>query len=130
MGEGRVDRHIPSTACPRPGIARSGSTGSGYVPSLEDTGCHQIHGARFLAREGYPKRLVALVAHHSAATCEAEERGLLAQHRGSPSPAWTARHHPLLIKDLTAASDLRQAAAAYKHDRIELLTPVIHGASD
>jgi hypothetical protein len=50
----------------------------GYAPALRDTGCHQIDGARYLERKGYPKRLVALVAHHSAATCEADERGLLA----------------------------------------------------
>ena len=49
----------------------------GYAPALRDTGCHQIDGARYLASEDYPDRLVALVAHHSAATCEAEERGLL-----------------------------------------------------
>jgi hypothetical protein len=49
----------------------------GYAPALRDTGCHQIDGARYLAHEGYPERLVALVAHHSAAACEAEERGLL-----------------------------------------------------
>src|SRR6478736_2496956 len=39
----------------------------GYAPALRDTGSHQIDGARYLAREGYPERLVALVAHHSAA---------------------------------------------------------------
>jgi hypothetical protein len=49
----------------------------GYAPALRDTGAHQIDGARYLAAEGYPDRLVALVAHHSAATCEAEERGHL-----------------------------------------------------
>lgn len=51
----------------------------GYAPALRETGCHQIDGARYLAHEGYSERLVALVAHHSAATCEAEERGLLAE---------------------------------------------------
>jgi HD superfamily phosphodiesterase len=51
----------------------------GYAPCLRDTGCHQIDGARYLERAGYPQRLVGLVAHHSAATCEAEERGLLAE---------------------------------------------------
>jgi putative nucleotidyltransferase with HDIG domain len=51
----------------------------GYAATLGDTGCHQIDGARYLAREGYPHRLVALVAHHSAATCEAQERGLLSE---------------------------------------------------
>jgi hypothetical protein len=51
----------------------------GYAPTLRDTGCHQIDGARYLTRENYPERLVALVAHHSAATCEAAERGLLGE---------------------------------------------------
>ena len=50
----------------------------GYAPGLRDTGCHQIDGARYLAREGHPERLVALVAYHSAGTCEATQRGLLA----------------------------------------------------
>jgi hypothetical protein len=49
----------------------------GYAPALRETGCHQIDGARYLARARYPQRLVALVAHHSAATCEATQRGLL-----------------------------------------------------
>jgi hypothetical protein len=34
---------------------------------------------RFLTAAGYPERLCALVVHHSAATCEAEERGLRAE---------------------------------------------------
>ena len=48
----------------------------GYAPELVVTGFHPLDGARFLAREGYPARLCALVAHHSAAMFEAEERGL------------------------------------------------------
>jgi hypothetical protein len=50
-----------------------------YAPALRETGCHQIDGARYLARARYPQRLVALVAHHSAATYEATQRGLLPQ---------------------------------------------------
>ena len=49
----------------------------GYAPALRDTGCHQIDGARYLTARATRTRLCALVAHHSAATCEAEERGLL-----------------------------------------------------
>lgn len=49
----------------------------GYSPELRRTGAHQIDGARYLREQGYPDRLCALVAHHSAAMCEAEERGLL-----------------------------------------------------
>ncbi|HTF50233.1 MAG TPA: hypothetical protein VK735_22575 [Pseudonocardia sp.] len=51
----------------------------GYAPALHVTGLHQLDGARYLAGQGYPQRLCALVAHHSAATFEAEERGLLAE---------------------------------------------------
>jgi hypothetical protein len=48
----------------------------GYAPELAVTGFHPLDGARYLAGEGYPERLCALVAHHSAAMSEAEERGL------------------------------------------------------
>lgn len=48
----------------------------GYAPELVQTGFHPIDGARYLASKGHSPRLCALVAHHSAATYEAEERGL------------------------------------------------------
>lgn len=48
----------------------------GYAPELALLRFHQLDGARFLAAEGFPPRLCALVAHHSAATFEAAERGL------------------------------------------------------
>jgi hypothetical protein len=51
----------------------------GYAPELRATGMHQLDGARHLANSGYSNRLCALVAHHSAATFEAEERGLLGE---------------------------------------------------
>jgi hypothetical protein len=51
----------------------------GYAPGLRLTGMHQLDGARYLATLGYPDRLCALVAHHSAATFEAEQRGLLSE---------------------------------------------------
>lgn len=51
----------------------------GYAPELIQTGFHPIDGARYLAAKGHSPRLCALVAHHSAATYEAEERGLTAE---------------------------------------------------
>ncbi|MBO0871767.1 MAG: HD domain-containing protein [Pseudonocardia sp.] len=48
----------------------------GYGATQHDTGLHPLDGARWLAAQGYPPRLCALVAHHSAATYEAEQRGL------------------------------------------------------
>lgn len=48
----------------------------GYSPVLRATGLHQLDGARYLTEAGYPQRLCGLVAHHSAATFEAEERDM------------------------------------------------------
>ncbi|MEQ8145486.1 HD domain-containing protein [Streptomyces sp. OP7] len=49
----------------------------GYAPRLAITGFHPLDGARFLRDEhGADKRLTRLVANHSFALLEAEERGL------------------------------------------------------
>ncbi|MBC7594630.1 MAG: HD domain-containing protein [Kineosporiaceae bacterium] len=49
----------------------------GYAPSIAFTGFHPLDGARYLQSVGYPDLVVSLVAFHSEATAEAEERGLL-----------------------------------------------------
>lgn len=50
----------------------------GYAPRLAETGFHPLDGARFLRDEhGADERLVRLVANHSFALLEAEERGLM-----------------------------------------------------
>lgn len=51
----------------------------GYAPELRDTGFHPLDGARHLEALGAPDRLVRLVAHHSGAVYEAEQRGLTAE---------------------------------------------------
>ena len=48
----------------------------GYAPSLNRLGFHPVDGARFLRAQGQ-ERLAGLVAHHSGARFEAEERGLV-----------------------------------------------------
>jgi hypothetical protein len=48
----------------------------GYAPDLASTGFHPLDGARFLQRDGWETRLCGLVAHHSCASFEAEERGM------------------------------------------------------
>ncbi|WP_329177616.1 HD domain-containing protein [Streptomyces sp. NBC_01477] len=49
----------------------------GYAPRLAATGFHPLDGARFLRDvHGSDERLVRLVANHSLALLEAEERGL------------------------------------------------------
>lgn len=49
----------------------------GYSPRIASTGFHPLDGARFLRdQEAMDERVVRLVAHHSCALLEAEERGL------------------------------------------------------
>ncbi|MFJ8440111.1 HD domain-containing protein [Kitasatospora griseola] len=48
----------------------------GYSPRIAHSGFHPLDGARFLRIEGVDERVVRLVAHHSCALLEAEERGL------------------------------------------------------
>lgn len=49
----------------------------GYAPQLVRTGMHAIDGARHLRRTGWDERIVSMVAHHSCAALEAEERELV-----------------------------------------------------
>jgi len=51
----------------------------GYAPALAITGLHPLDGARHLESIGAGRRLCGLVAHHSGARFEAEERGLAAE---------------------------------------------------
>ena len=48
----------------------------GYASDAVRTGFHPVDGARYLDDLGWPADVVALVAHHSGALVEAEERGL------------------------------------------------------
>jgi hypothetical protein len=55
----------------------------GYAPSLNRLGFHAVDGARFLRAQGQ-ERLACLVAHHSGARFEAEERGLVGELAAFP----------------------------------------------
>lgn len=55
----------------------------GYAPSLNRLGFHPVDGARFLRAHGQ-ERLASLVAHHSGARFEAEERGLVEELAAFP----------------------------------------------
>jgi predicted hydrolase (HD superfamily) len=48
----------------------------GYSPDLVDTGFHSLDGGRWLRHERVDDRIASLVANHSCAWMEAEERGL------------------------------------------------------
>jgi HD domain len=55
----------------------------GYAPSLHRLGFHAVDGARFL-RDQDQERLARLVAHHSGARFEAEERDLVEELAAFP----------------------------------------------
>lgn len=48
----------------------------GYAPGIVASGLHALDGARWLRKQGFEERLANLVAFHSCALFEAEERGL------------------------------------------------------
>lgn len=48
----------------------------GYAPTVADTGLHALDGARWLRGRGVEPLVYGLVAYHSCAIYEAEERGL------------------------------------------------------
>jgi hypothetical protein len=72
----------------------------GYAPALVATGLHPLDGARHLEALGVDHRLCCLVANHSGATFEAEERGHsaeLAAFEREDSPVMDA----LIYADMT-----------------------------
>lgn len=70
----------------------------GYAPRLALTGFHPLDGARFLASAGFGPLLVRLVAYHSGAEIEADERHRLSQLAQIPEPPNE------LLRRLTAAA--------------------------
>jgi hypothetical protein len=78
----------------------------GYAPSLADTGFHPLDGARYLRDiEHADPMLCRLVAHHSCAIIEAEERGLadVLAREFKPTPRNLA--DALIYCDLTTGPD-------------------------
>lgn len=62
----------------------------GYAEDLVDTGFHPLDGARHLDRLGWPRRIGALVAHHSGARFVADALGL-----GGPLVAYPREAGPV-----------------------------------
>ena len=68
----------------------------GYLPELAATGLHGLDGARYLRDVQHADPMLCrLVAHHSCAVIEAEERGLAAppdpRVRPAPAARWPTR---------------------------------------
>ncbi|MCF2531315.1 HD domain-containing protein [Yinghuangia soli] len=72
----------------------------GYAPEIRHTGFHPLDGARFGATQGASRRLCCLIAHHSGAVYEAEQRNLatdLADYEREDGPVLDA----LIYSDMT-----------------------------
>lgn len=95
-GLGRRWDHVRTVGRLADALAAAGSISSdiaaaawlhdlGYAEELSSTGFHPLDGAVFLASEGAPVQVVGLVAHHTGADFEAEERGLEAELANMPT---------------------------------------------
>ncbi|MFF0232821.1 HDIG domain-containing metalloprotein [Micromonospora sp. NPDC005254] len=77
----------------------------GYAPDVADTGFHALDGARWLRSHGFGDRVAALVAHHSCAVYEADERGLGQALANEFPREETATSDALWYADMTTGPD-------------------------
>jgi hypothetical protein len=78
----------------------------GYAPDLADTGFHPIDGATYLvSHQPHLCHLAGLVAHHTGAAFEAEERGLQERLNRYPAPVDVATWAILNCADLCTGPD-------------------------
>ena len=99
---GLADHLVASRLLPREVAAAAWLHDLGYAPKLAVTGFHPIDGAAYLEHLGAPDEVVGLVAHHTGAGFEAEERGLVDALAAMPLPDM-ASLDALTLVDLVAA---------------------------
>jgi HD superfamily phosphodiesterase len=88
----------------------------GYSPDLATTGFHPLDGARHLRDQEHADELLCrLVAHHSSAAIEAEERGLADQLADQFPPPPQELANVLTYCDMTTSPDGQPVSA---HQRI------------
>jgi hypothetical protein len=84
----------------------------GYAPGLADTGLHALDGARYLRDTHHAGAMLCrLVAHHSCAIIEAEERGLADALSLEFEPAPHALSSVLTYCDITTSPDGEHVSA-------------------
>jgi HD superfamily phosphodiesterase len=94
----------------------------GYLPDLARTGLHGLDGARYLRDEQHADPMLCrLVAHHSCAVIEADERGLADLLRREFDPAPQPLADALTFCDMTTSPDGHQVHVTRRlaeiHDR-------------
>lgn len=77
----------------------------GYAPTVTGTGFHPLDGAQYLRAERVDARIVNLVAHHSHAVLEADERGLVETLLGEFPKDESLPHDALSFCDMTTGPD-------------------------
>jgi hypothetical protein len=114
----------------------------GYAPSLNRLGFHPIDGAQYVRQQGQ-ERLASLVAYHSGARFEAEERGLvdaLAEFQPENGPVLDALTYAdmttgpagerLALEERVAEIRRRYPPDDPVHRAIRRSHPVLQGAVD
>ena len=88
----------------------------GYSPELAETGFHPLDGARYLRDAHFADPvLCSLVAHHSCAVIEAEERGLASELRREFPAASMVLNDALAYCDMTTDPSGNMVSV---HDRL------------
>ena len=82
----------------------------GYASTASATGFHPLDGARFLRDRGIDECVVNLVAHHSHAVMEAEERGVDRELLYEFPFDASLPHDALCFCDMTTGPDGQQMA--------------------
>ncbi|GAA4895677.1 HDIG domain-containing protein [Streptomonospora salina] len=91
----------------------------GYSPDLAKTGFHPLDGARYLRDvEQVDETLCSLVAHHSGALVEADERGMYAELADEFALPPTDLLNALTYSDMTTGPDGTHLPAERRLDEI------------
>ncbi|MCV0384768.1 MAG: hypothetical protein K5799_15205 [Erythrobacter sp.] len=89
----------------------------GYAPVARESGLHALDGARYLAGLGAAPVVVSLVAFHTGAEYEAEERGLARELAAVPRPE-QGLLDALILSDLTVSPTGEPVAVNARLDEI------------
>jgi putative nucleotidyltransferase with HDIG domain len=100
----------------------------GYAPDVRDTGFHPLDGAVWLRKAGFEDRVCALVAHHTRADIEAEER-CLADKLGAFPREQSLVADALLYADMRTGPDGQDFSVGARLDEIIARYGEGHGAT-
>jgi putative nucleotidyltransferase with HDIG domain len=100
----------------------------GYAPDIRDTGFHPLDGAVWLRKLGFEDRVCALVAHHTCADIEAEQRGFADSLKAFPRETSLVAD-ALLYADMTSGPDGQDFSVGARLDEIVSRYGESHGVA-